>query len=177
MPPGAVQVERQLALISRIHHERLTDPEIGKLLEDLEKIRPELDAAARRLPHPGCLQGYSRAVRVPSEFVARMEEHQANSFEVWKRARRKTTTHGAPLPPDQVDLSRELAGFFPGFESVPIPHRFHGRGIHSVIFEEALRRADRQARALVTQSASGGARYTFLMQHYPVEDQRALVRP
>ncbi|MBN1947889.1 MAG: carboxypeptidase M32 [Bradymonadales bacterium] len=120
---GAAGRGRQLALISRIEHERATDPELGKLLEDLlptvldlppESMEKALVEVAWR--------DYIRAVRVPAEFVSRLEEHAANSFETWKRARQENNFGLIrPYLERTVELSRELADFFPGYASVADP--------------------------------------------------------
>ncbi|HEY2778325.1 MAG TPA: hypothetical protein VGI77_10505, partial [Gaiellaceae bacterium] len=72
MPPAGVGHRAQhLALLQRIAHERLTDPEIGRLLDEVDagSLDPESDEAgllrlARRM--------YDKSVQVPVELRSEM---------------------------------------------------------------------------------------------------------
>ena len=72
MPPGGAPARgRQLALLARLAHERLTDPEVGKLIDALEREIPAGDteeSAFVRLAR----REFDRAVKVPSDFVSEM---------------------------------------------------------------------------------------------------------
>src|SRR6516165_3667357 len=77
MPPGGAAARgRQLALLSGLEHERMTDPAIGRLLDALtpwaETQDTDSDAAALiRVTR----REYDRASRVPNAFVQRLSEH------------------------------------------------------------------------------------------------------
>src|SRR5450432_3457685 len=79
MPEGGAPARgRQLALLSRLSHEKFTDPEIGHLLDALEAHADDLDsdsddAALIRLVR----RTYDLQVKVPNEFVAEFSEHGA----------------------------------------------------------------------------------------------------
>src|SRR3954469_19764190 len=80
MPPaGGPARAEQLATLSRIVHERFTDPEVGRLLEELEpygeSLPYESDAASltRTTRHD-----YEKAVRAPAELrveISRAASH------------------------------------------------------------------------------------------------------
>lgn len=117
-PPGGVAARgRQLATLARLAHEKQTDPRLGALIAILldspgvppEAKEPEADAllqAAKR--------DFQRAARVPAEFAARLSAHTARTFEAWTYARPTNDwARVCPLLEQTLDLSRELASFFP----------------------------------------------------------------
>src|SRR5262249_23732970 len=73
---------------ARLAHERLIDPALGRLVDDLqpyaESLDPDSDAArlirvARR--------DFDKAKRVPADYVARANAHGSASYDAWTRAR------------------------------------------------------------------------------------------
>jgi carboxypeptidase Taq len=124
MPPGGGPLRgRQLALLSGLAHTRATDPELGRLLESLQGYGDTLDPASddaaliRRAS-----RDYERLVRVPVSFVEAMAEHDAASYEAWVRARPADDFAAvAPFLERTLELSRELAGFHPGFAHIADP--------------------------------------------------------
>ena len=118
MPSGGAEARgRQLALLSRLAHERMTDPNVGRLLESLapwaETQGTDSDAAALvRVTR----RDYARATRVPSAFIERLSTHTAATYHAWQRAR-PANDFAAVRPglETTVELSRELAAFHPGY--------------------------------------------------------------
>jgi carboxypeptidase Taq len=124
MPPGGAPARgRQLALLGRLAHEKFTDPEIGRLLEALERETAGLpfdsdEAALVRVTR----RDYDRAVKVPNAFVAELQEHAARSYQEWTAARPADDfARVRPLLEKTVDLSRRYANFFPGYEHIADP--------------------------------------------------------
>ena len=118
MPPGGAAARgRQMALLSGLEHEQMTDPGIGRLLDALtpwaETQDAESDAAALvRVTR----RDYDRATRVPKAFVQRLSEHTAKTYNVWESARPANDFAAVrPLLETTVELSRELAAFHPGY--------------------------------------------------------------
>ena len=118
MPPGGAEARgRQLALLSRLAHERLADPAIGRLLDSLapwaEAQGADSDAAALvRVTR----RDFDRATRVPSAFIQRLSEHTAATYHAWERARPANDFAAVrPLLEKTVELSRELAAYYTGY--------------------------------------------------------------
>jgi carboxypeptidase Taq len=124
MPPGGAAARaRQMATLQRLAHKRRTDPAIGKLLDGLR-------ATEERLPYDSdeaslirvARREYERAIKVPAPFLAQLVAHQAESYEVWTKARPADSFSTVqPYLEKTLDLSRTLADFFPGYEHVADP--------------------------------------------------------
>ncbi len=120
---GAPGRARQLATVERLAHEKLTDPQLGNLLEELRALEESLpydsDEASlirvtRRL--------YERASRVPADFVSELAWHRATTYDAWARARPANDfALVRPFLERTLTLSRELADFFPGYDHVADP--------------------------------------------------------
>ncbi len=124
MPPcGAPARGRQIATLRRLAHEKSTDAALGKLLDDLSPYAESLpdesdDAALVRVAR----RDYERAIKVPAEFVARRSEHSSASFQAWMEARPADDfAKVQPYLEKTLDLSRQLADFFPGYEHIADP--------------------------------------------------------
>ncbi|RME49457.1 MAG: carboxypeptidase M32 [Chloroflexi bacterium] len=124
MPPGGAAARgRQLATLGRLAHEKFTDPAIGKLLDDLRSYEESLpydsdEASLIRVTR----RDYERAVKVPPEFMAEFNSHAAAAYEAWIRARPANDfAMVEPYLEKTLDLSRQLADFFPGYEHIADP--------------------------------------------------------
>ena len=124
MPSGGAAARgRQLATLSRLAHEKFTDPKIGKLLDDLQSYEESLpydsdDASLIRVTR----REYEKATKVPSSFMAELQNHAAESYQVWTTARPENDFAAVqPYLEKTLDLSRQLADFFPGYEHIADP--------------------------------------------------------
>ena len=124
MPPGGAEARgRQLATLGRLAHEKFTDAALGRLLDELERgtgdRSPDSDEAALvRVTR----REYDRAIRVPSAFVAELSSHSAQSYQTWTEARPADDfARMRPLLEKTLELSRRLADYFPGYESIADP--------------------------------------------------------
>ncbi|NQU11594.1 carboxypeptidase M32 [bacterium] len=118
MPPGGAPARgRQLSLLSRLSHERLTDPAIGNLLDRLESVQQSLppdgdDARLLRLVR----RQHQRAVRVPTALVAEIAAQTSTTYEIWTRARPANDFAAVrPALEQTLDLSRRLGDCYPGY--------------------------------------------------------------
>jgi carboxypeptidase Taq len=107
MPPagGAVRAE-QLATISRIVHQRFTDPEVGRLLDELQPYGESLeydsdDASLIRTTR----HDYEKAVRVPADLRVELARASSHGYDAWQEAR---TTNNAELLRPHLERNIEL---------------------------------------------------------------------
>ena len=120
---GASARGRQLATLKQISHEKFTDPKIGELLEDLRFYEQTLPydstpASLIRIAR----RDYEHAARVPAAFMSALCRHQADCYEAWATA--KAANNFAAVEPyleKTLELSRQYADFFPGYEHIADP--------------------------------------------------------
>jgi carboxypeptidase Taq len=124
MPRGGAPARgRQLALMGRLAHEKLVDPALGHLLDDLRSYEESLpydsdEASLIRVTR----REFERALKVPPAFIAMFYQHMSNSFNTWVTARPENNFKAlAPLLERTVDMSRQMADFFPGYEHIADP--------------------------------------------------------
>jgi carboxypeptidase Taq len=116
MPPGGSAARSsQIATLSDLAHRKFIDDRIGELLEVLRPLEASLafdDDAASLIRVTR--REYEKAVRVPPAFEARLSDHVARTYQTWTTARAADDFDAvAPLLEKTLDLSRELASFFP----------------------------------------------------------------
>lgn len=124
MPSGGAQARgRQLATLKRLAHNKQVDPALGRLLDDLlahssslayESDEASLIRIARR--------DYEQAVNVPPEFVAESATLFNDSYQAWLTARPDNNFSAVqPYLERNLDLSRQYADFFPGYDHIADP--------------------------------------------------------
>lgn len=95
----------QMALLSRLTHERVTDPRIGDWLEGLDPSDPVQRACARNLGRT-----YRRERRVSSDLVDRLARVKSDAFQAWIEAKKTSTFDSfAPVLEKLLSLSIERA--------------------------------------------------------------------
>ena len=124
MPPGGAEARgRQMATLGRLAHEKFTDPAIGKLLDDLRPYEASQpydsdEASLIRVTR----RDYEKSVKVPPSFMAQFYSQAAASYEAWSRARPANDFAAVQAHLDRtLDLSRQYANFFPGYEHIADP--------------------------------------------------------
>jgi carboxypeptidase Taq len=165
MPPGGAEARgRQLALISRLSHERQVDPQIGRLLDVLEK-------EVASMPHESdefCLvraarRDFDQANKIPAALVSEMESHFSHTYNVWAEARPANDfARVRPLLEKTLDLSRRLANCFPGYDHIADPLvDFNDHGMKTAdirrIFEELRTRLVPIVRAITSRPPADDA--------------------
>lgn len=98
---------RQLATLSQIYHRKLTDPEIGKLIADLEQQPLDLWQASsiRELK-----RDHEKALRLPESLVRELAQTRVLAYEEWVRARKNNDFAAfAPWLERMIRLKKEEA--------------------------------------------------------------------
>ncbi|GBF05968.1 thermostable carboxypeptidase 1 [Deinococcus aerius] len=115
LPAGAAAGRaRQQALLSRLRHERATDPAYGRLLDSLAERDDLSPAHARTLAVAH--KNFEEATRFPSEFVAEFSRHMGESYAAWTQARPANDfARMVPHLEKTLDLSLQSASYFPEF--------------------------------------------------------------
>ncbi len=124
MPPGGAEARgRQMATLERLSHEKFIDSGIGKLLDELQPLLPELppesaDAALIKVT----ARDYQQAVRIPPSFAAEFSAHTSKTYEAWARAKQeKNFKLVEPLLEKTLEFSRRMANFYPGYQHIADP--------------------------------------------------------
>jgi carboxypeptidase Taq len=178
MPPGGAPARaRQLATLGRLSHEQFTDPAVGKLLDDLrpfEESQPpdSDDAAVIRVTR----RNYERLTKIPSSFVAEFSAHSAETYQKWTEAR--PANDFAMVQPNlekTLDLSRKMANYFPGYQSIADPLiDFSDYGMKASTVREVFSKLREQLLPIVRAIAGQPpADDSSLRQHYPEDKQLA----
>ena len=111
MPPeGAEARANVLATLTRITHERFVSDEVGELLDALEVVDDETDAALVRITR----REWERARRVPSDLAAEMSHAAGVSIAAWDKA--KAASDFASFSPHlerQLELKQRYIACFP----------------------------------------------------------------
>jgi carboxypeptidase Taq len=108
----------QMATLARIRHDRMTDPGLGRLLEELTPYEQELpydadDAALIRLAK----RHFATETKVSADFVSRFYQHTSQTFAAWVEARKADDfSKVEPFLEKTLEFSREYAAFFPGYQ-------------------------------------------------------------
>jgi carboxypeptidase Taq len=120
---GAVARARQSAILSRLAHEKSVDPALGALIDALEPYAAALpaDADDARLVQVA-KRDFTKAIKVPPDYVARASAAASASYDAWTRAR-PANDFAAMVPHLErtVELSREYAGFFTPYAHIADP--------------------------------------------------------
>lgn len=117
---GRLLRARSLATLEGVLHERLTQPQVGNLLDSLEasaasETLNQIDQALLREMR----REYDRAVKLPNEFVREMARSTSEALEIWRRAREEDRFRDfAPALEHIIALKREEADLV-GFQAHP----------------------------------------------------------
>lgn len=176
MPPAGSEARgSQMSTLGRIVHEKMTDPELGKLLDDLSAYEKSLpydsdEASLIRVSR----REYENAVRVPADFVARFYNHSAQTYQKWVEARAEDNfAKVEPYLEKTIEFSREYSSFFPGYEHIADPHidrADYGMKASSIksLFSELRDQLVPLVEEVTAQSAADNS---CLLQHFPKDQQ------
>jgi len=125
MPPKGITLRsQQLALISRFEHKMSTDPEIGTLLEKIEKDPnyATLDVKQRRNVYL-VRKNYDEQTKLPEKLVVETARQSAIAIDTWKKA--KAAKNFAMFKPELeklVELKKEAADILMKVKGTATPY-------------------------------------------------------
>jgi carboxypeptidase Taq len=172
MPPGGAQARgRQSALLAQMAQEKFVDKEIGDLLDDLRPYEESLpydsdDASLIRVTR----REYERALKVPPKFIGELNEHATKSYQAWTEARPANDFNKVRGNLEKMlDLSRQLAEFFPGYEHIADPlidYMDYGMKASSIraLFADLRQQLAPIVRAITSQPPANSS---VLHKHFP----------
>ncbi|MEA5497122.1 carboxypeptidase M32 [Limnoraphis robusta] len=181
MPAGGAAARgRQIATLKQIAHEKLTNPALGQLLEDLRPYEANLsyDSLAASLIRIA-RRDYQRAIRVPSEFMARLSRHQAAAYEAWSEARPANDfAKVQPYLEKTLDLSQELASFFTNWQHIADPLiEANDDGMNVAIIQPIFHQLRQQLLPLVEAIAAAPAiDNSCLHQFFAEQEQLSFIK-
>ncbi|MDR2760063.1 MAG: carboxypeptidase M32 [Spirochaetaceae bacterium] len=181
LPPGAVEDRaEQIALVQSIWHRKLTDPQTGRLLDELgaDEQTPGGDEKLPRLERDFCRvfrRNYDRAVKLPEDLVRDAARAEGLSQAAWVEARQANDFASfVPHLTAMIDFARKKARCW-GFEG---PRAYDGL---LDLYEPGLTAAETEAlftplkeglSALLQKIARAAPPETsFLDREYKVEEQ------
>jgi carboxypeptidase Taq len=176
LPPGGVTARgRQIATLGKIAQDRATHPAIGTLLDELRPYEERLpynsnEASLIRVAR----RDYEQLVKVPSAFMAEFLSHSSASYEAWTAARLANNFNAVqPYLEKTLDLSRQLANYFPGYEHIADPLiDFSDSGVKASDLRTIFSELRQELVPLVQKiTAQPPADDSCLRRHFPQDDQ------
>ena len=176
MPPGGAEARgRQMATLGKLAQEKLIDPVIGKLLDDLCSYEESLpydsdDASLIRVSR----RTFEQAVNIPPSFVAEFTNHSSLSYQAWTEARPANDFNRVrPMLEKTLDYSRKIAEYFPGYSNIADPLiNFADYGMKaadvSAIFSQLREQLVPIVKAITSQQQPDDS---CLQQYYPQQQQ------
>jgi len=179
MPSGGSEARaRQAATLARLSQEKFIDETVGKLLDELTPYAESLpydsdEAALIRVTR----RKYEQMINVPPEFIGELSEHATQTYSVWAEARPANDFKKVqPYLEKTLDLSRQMANFFPGYEHIIDPLiDFSDYGMKastiSQLFGELRKELVPMVQAITSQPPADDA---CLRRYYPQDQQMAI---
>jgi carboxypeptidase Taq len=178
MPTGGAATRgRHMGLLQRLAHEMLISPELGRLLEEAQRLEldPDSDdAGLLRLAR----RTYEKAVRVPPELTAEMAQAAAEATPVWVEAK-ETSNFELFLPKLErnVELRRRYVECFePREEPYDILLDEFEPEMETAEVRRIFEEIKPELVALATARREDEIDDSFLSGDYPVDRQEALAR-
>jgi len=181
MPPRAITLRsQQLALMEKIGHKMVTDPEIGALLEKILE-HPDfdsLDEVQRRNVHLAKKE-YDERTKLPEELVVETARQRAVSIDTWKKA--KAARDYARFRPDlekMFELRRRAAEILMDVKGTATPYDALIDIFEPGMTADAISRIFGELRSGLVEivekcvSAPRQPDVSILRRRVPVEDQR-----
>jgi carboxypeptidase Taq len=176
---GAAPRADQFEALERIQHDRLTDPALGKLLEQLEpwaaEQDPDSDDAAL---HRVLARDHRKAVRVPTDLAAEMSSADALAQQKWLEARERSDyAHFAPALERTLELQQRYIACFDGTGEFAHPYDVllddYEPGLTTAELRPIFATLQEELVPLVQAAAAAGEDGRIFPGSHPIERQQA----
>lgn len=181
MPTGGAQARgEQLASLAGVIHEKMTDPAIGELLDQLES-----GASNDFDPYQQCniretRRVYDRETKVPTELVQELAELGSRGHHVWAKAREENKySDFAPVLERLIELKKQWAHHIqPDQPPYNVLMDVYERGLTMAQVDPIFDRLKTELVLLIRaiQESAYQPDTSFLKGEFPVEKQEALGR-
>jgi len=183
MPPGAIGLRsQQLALFSRIEHKMNTNPEIGKLLQEITKNLEyeKLNSVQQRNVYL-IKKNYDEQTKLPEDLVTETAKQKAITVDAWKKAKAaKDFSMFKSKLEKLVELKKKAAEILMGAKETATPYdalidifepKMSGETIAKIFGElrESLISLIKKC-----ETASGQPKVSILKRHVPIDIQRRI---
>jgi carboxypeptidase Taq len=176
MPPANADYRgQQIGFISKLAHEKLADPKMGRMLNELVPWTTTLDpdsTEARLVAEVA--KEYERAVNIPSAFMEKFFGHTARVYQTWVEAREKNDfSLVSSLLRESLEYSKEYSSFFPDAQHVadPLIDR-SDEGMYVFILQPLFQDLRKKLVPMIEQiRESEPVDRKYLLQHYPKQKQ------
>ncbi len=179
MPPGGADARAdQFEALERIQHARLTDPQLGRILDELEPWAASEDPDSDDVRLIAVLKrDHEKAVRVPTDLAAEMSGASALAQQSWLEAREKASFKPfAPALEHLLELQQRYIACFDDTGEFAHPYDILLDDYEPGLTTEELRglftHIQRELVPLVSAAAAAGEDGRVFPGHFPTERQQ-----
>lgn len=179
MPPGGAGPRAdQFEALERIQHDRLTDPALGRLLDELGPWAAGEDPDADDVRLIAALRrDHEKAVRVPTDLAAELSSASAHAQQSWLEAREKGDFgHFAPALERILELQQRYIACFDGTGEYAHPYDVllddYEPGLTTAEIRDIFKVLQQELVPLVSAAAAAGEDGRVFPGHFPTEAQK-----
>jgi carboxypeptidase Taq len=178
LPPESTDLRaEQLAAMAELHHAAASDPDIGKLLTELESSHDALDNDQRVVVREA-RRDYDRITRLPAAFVSEKARLGSAAYHAWTSARADADFGAfAPFLEKHLELARREAEYL-GWGDRPYDYAIdkHDPGLDAATITRLFAELKRDLVPLVRAIAGSSVKAeTALFRGFPVDRQRTFL--
>lgn len=166
----------QIKALTEVAHRELTDPSIGKLLEELNAIGEKNFDLPEWTIVRETLRDYSRATRLPTKFVAEKKAAESQGYHAWLKARESNDfSLFIPTLEKLLELSKEEAHLVnPAIKPYDYHLDLYDQGLNTTTVEQLFTELKKDLLPLVqTIIASPNKLDVSVLKNFPIHAQKS----
>ncbi|MBE2316366.1 carboxypeptidase M32 [Solirubrobacter sp. CPCC 204708] len=179
MPPGGASARAdQFEALERIQHSRLTDPQLGRILEELAPWAASEDPDSDDVRLIATLKrDHEKAVRVPTDLAAEMSSAAAHAQQAWLEARERSDfARFAPALERILELQQRYIACFDDTGEYAHPYDIllddYEPGLTTAEIRDIFGVLQQELVPLVSAAAAAGEDGRLFPGQFPVERQK-----